>query len=313
MVVKFWGVRGSIPTPLTAQQLKCRIASVLQRVKPDDLSSPESKEIFLSRLPEDIFGTVGGNTTCIEVKTDNPVCLIFDAGTGIRELGNYYVREKKEITEFHIFFTHFHWDHIQGIPFFAPFFNKKNKIFFYSPVPQFETYLQDQMKFPYFPIEMGYLSAQTFFIELNGREQKIKNLVITWRRMKHPGGCFSYKVSGNGKNVIIATDSEITEKEFKHTGENNSFFKDADMLILDSQYTLTEHINKIDWGHSSYSMDVDLASVWSVKNLMLFHHEPLYNDKKIMSIERLSKWYLNHLENKNIKITIAIEGKEFTV
>lgn len=313
MLVKFWGVRGSIPTPLTSQQVKSRIAAVLQRVKPDDLSSPESKEIFLSTLPEDIFGTVGGNTTCIEVITDNPMCLIFDAGTGLRELGNYYVREKKEINEFHLFFTHFHWDHIQGIPFFAPFFNKKNSIYFYSPVPQFENYLKDQMRFPYFPIEMGYLAAQAHFIELEGRERKIKNAIISWRRMKHPGGCFSYKVSSNGKSTIIATDSEITEKEFKHVEENISFFKDADMLILDSQYTLTEHINKIDWGHSSYSIDVDLASVWKVKNLVLFHHEPLYNDKKIISIERLSKWYLNHLKNKNIKITIAIEGKELKV
>ena len=131
--------------------------------------------------------------------------------------------------------------------------------------------------------------------------------------MKHPGGCFSYKISSNGKSAIIATDSEITEKEFKHVEENISFFMDADMLILDSQYTLTESINKIDWGHSSYSIDVDLASVWKVKNLVLFHHEPLYADKKVMSIERISKWYLNHLENKNIKITIAIEGKELKV
>jgi len=313
MRVKFWGVRGSVPTPLTSQQIKSRIASVLQRVKPDDLSSPENKEIFLSTLPDDIFGTIGGNTTCIQVIIDKPVCLIFDAGTGIRELGNFIVKEKKNINEFHIFFTHFHWDHIQGIPFFAPFFNKKNIIYFYSPVPHFETYLKDQMKFPYFPIEMGYLAAKTHFIELEGSGMHITDSHIAWRRMKHPGGCFSYKVTCNGKSVIIATDSEITEKEFKQNDENVSFFKNADMLILDSQYTLAEHINKIDWGHSSYSIDVDLASVWKVKNLVLFHHEPLYTDKKIISIERLSRWYLNHLENKNTKIIIAIEGKELIV
>ena len=131
--------------------------------------------------------------------------------------------------------------------------------------------------------------------------------------MKHPGGCFSYRVSDGQKSVIIATDSEITEKEFKQNGENESYFGNADMLILDSQYTLEESINKMDWGHSSYSIDVDLASVWDVKNLVLFHHEPLYNDKKIISIERLSKWYLNHLNNKNIRITIALEGKELSV
>lgn len=313
MFVKFWGVRGSIPTPLTSQQVRNRIASVIHRIKPDDLSTPESKEIFLSTLPHDIFGTVGGNTTCIEVRADASLCLIFDAGTGLRELGKYYVTERKTVSEFHIFFTHFHWDHIQGIPFFAPLFDKKNKIYFYSPVPHFDAYVKDQMKFPYFPIELEFLPAEKHFIELEGRHKSIKGISIDWRRMKHPGGCFSYKVTSNEKSVIIATDSEITEKEFEQVAENISFFRDAHMLILDSQYTLTESINKIDWGHSSYSIDVDLASVWKVKNLVLFHHEPLYTDKKVLSIERLSKWYLNHLENKNIKITIAVEGKELEV
>jgi phosphoribosyl 1,2-cyclic phosphodiesterase len=313
MKIKFWGVRGSVPTPLTSMQIKNRIAAVVQRIRSEDLKTPESREVFLSRLPEDIFGTVGGNTTCIEVKTDNDECIIFDAGTGIRELGNYYVKEEKEINEFHIFFTHFHWDHIQGLPFFSPAFNKKNTIFLYSPVPDFEKYIQDQMRFPYFPVGMDILSADIHFIELNGKDKPINNTFVTWKRMKHPGGSFAYKVVHDGKSVVVATDSEITEKEFRLDEENTAFFKNAHVLILDSQYTLEESINKIDWGHSSYSIDVDLASVWGVKNLVLFHHEPMYNDKKIISIERLSKWYLNHLKNKAFRIMIAIEGKEIII
>ncbi|MBN1697818.1 MAG: MBL fold metallo-hydrolase [Spirochaetales bacterium] len=313
MKIKFWGVRGSIPTPLTSKQIKSRISAVIQRIKPADLTSPENRELFLARLPEDIFGTVGGNTTCIEVKIDAPRCFVIDAGTGIRELGNYYTTEEKHIHEFHIFFTHFHWDHIQGIPFFSPAFNKRNTIFLYSPVPDFEKYLRDQMRFPYFPVGMDILPADIHFIELNGTKLTIDNTEIAWKRMKHPGGSFAYKVVHKGKSAIVATDSEITEKEFLRDEENTVFFKDAHVLILDSQYTLEESIDKIDWGHSSYSIDVDLASVWGVKNLVLFHHEPLYNDKKIIGIERLSKWYLNHLKNKYLSIMVAVEGKEIVI
>jgi phosphoribosyl 1,2-cyclic phosphodiesterase len=311
--IKFWGVRGSVPTPLTANQIKNRISAVVQRICPDDIRSPESRELFLGSLPPDIFGVVGGNTTCIEVRTNDDVCIIFDAGTGIRELGNYYVKERSNIREFHIFFTHFHWDHIQGIPFFSPAFLKQNKVFFYSPVDGFESFIRMQMKYPYFPIQMDILGSQIRFIELNKKNLKIANSTVTWRIMKHPGGCFAYRLEYEGKSVVIATDSEITEHEFKQIGENTDFFKSIDILVVDSQYTLEESINKMDWGHSSYSIDVDLESTWGVRNLVLFHHEPMYDDRKILGIEKLSQWYLNHLENKNIKIMVAIEGLEVEI
>jgi phosphoribosyl 1,2-cyclic phosphodiesterase len=311
--VIFWGVRGSVPTPLTPNQIKNRISAAIQRIMPDDIRTPESKELFLGNLPHDIFGSVGGNTTCIEVRTDDDVCIIFDAGTGIRELGIYYTKERSNIKEFHIFFTHFHWDHIQGIPFFAPAFIKGNKVFFYSPVDGFESFLRMQMKYPYFPVQMDILSAEIRFVELVKKNIKIGNSTISWRIMKHPGGCFGYRLENNGQSMVMATDSEITEHEFKQLSENRDFFESLDLLVLDSQYTLEESINKMDWGHSSYSIDVDLASTWNVKKLVLFHHEPMYNDRKILDIEKLSQWYLNHLENKNIKIMVAVEGLEVEI
>lgn len=310
MKIKFWGVRGSVPTPLTSDQIKRRISAIVQRIQPEDLKSQESREAFLGRLPDYLFGTVGGNTTCIEVKAFDDCCVIVDSGTGIRELGNYYASERKDIKEFHIFFTHLHWDHIQGLPFFAPAFNKENSITFYSPLGDLEFYLKEQMKYPYFPIDMSLMAADIQFKQIPGEHYNLRNMSLRLKKLKHPGGCWGYKFSMDNKNLIIATDAEITENEFKKCQDNIDFFSNTDILILDSQYTLQESIAKIDWGHSSYSIGVDLASEWKVKKLALFHHEPLYQDKKILGINRTARWYLKHLDYKDIDVFIAVENQE---
>ena len=313
MKIKFWGVRGSIPTPLNSLQLKSRISSIINRIQPEDLKTPETRETFLARLPSYLFGTVGGNTTCIEIDAGEKFCIIVDAGTGIRELGYYLAEEKKELKHFHIFLTHFHWDHIQGIPFFTPAFKKENRIYFYNPSSQLEDLLTAQMQPPYFPIAMDQIPAQVNFVILLEHTLKLGDMNISWKKMKHPSSSYAYKFSKGGKNIVIATDSEITEKEFVKSPENIQFFSNIDLLVLDSQYTLRESISKMDWGHSSYSMGVDLASDWKVKTLVLFHHEPLYNDRKILSIERTAKWYLERLEYKAVKVVIAMEGMELEV
>ncbi len=118
MKIRLWGVRGSIPTPLSSNQIQRKISAVVQRIQEDDLKSPEKRESFLSSLPDSIFGTVGGNTTCVESRLDDDTMIIFDAGSGLTKLGNDLFHRNKHIREYNIFFTHFHWDHIQGLPFF---------------------------------------------------------------------------------------------------------------------------------------------------------------------------------------------------
>ncbi|MBA7617766.1 Ribonuclease BN [subsurface metagenome] len=311
MKVKFWGARGSIPTPLTAEQLKTRIAAIVMRIKCSDLKSPETREAFLADLPPYLFGTAGGNTTCIEVRTSENKLIIIDAGSGIRELGASLARRNEAIKDFHIFFTHFHWDHIQGIPFFIPpAYTRGNKIYLYSPRKNLEEILKNQMKFPYFPIGMDTMSADLHFVHLQDQELQLGDVRIIWKEMKHPGRCVAYKITEGEKSMIFATDSEITAVDFKRVEENRSFFTGTDLLILDSQYTLGEAIEKYDWGHTSYSMAIDFASEWDVKILVLFHHEPLYNDRKIYGILNSAEWYRARLENKKFKVILAIEGLE---
>jgi phosphoribosyl 1,2-cyclic phosphodiesterase len=313
MKIKFWGVRGSIPTPITSQQIKSRIAAVVQRIKPDDLANATTRELFLSRLPPYLFGTIGGNTTCVEIKPDDGSLIICDAGSGIRSLGYDIQKRKVSNRNIHILLTHFHWDHLQGFPFFIPAFLKDNTIYFHHPEKDFECYLKEQMKPPFFPITMDMMAAQKIFHVIKEEAFFIGQTKIFWKKMKHPGDSYAFKLVSGDKAVIFATDAEITDKEFGTTEENSAFFDQADVLILDSQYTLGESIDKIDWGHTAYSMAVDFAVQWRIKKLILFHYEPQYADKKVLTILRSAQWYLQHQENKKLDIMLAIEGMEVNV
>jgi phosphoribosyl 1,2-cyclic phosphodiesterase len=273
----------------------------------------ETRELFLSGLPLYLFGTVGGNTTCVEIQPDDGSLIICDAGSGIRPLGIDLQKRRNKVKNIHILLTHFHWDHLQGFPFFIPAFSKNNTIYFHHPEKQFEAHLQDQMKFPFFPITLDMMPAKKVFHTVSEEAFFIGQTKIIWKKMKHPGDSYAFKLENNGKSIIFATDSEITEREFKKTQENIDFFINADVLILDSQYTLGESIDKIDWGHTSYSMAVDFASQWDIKKLILFHYEPQYSDKKILSILRSAQWYMQHQEHKNTEILLAIEGLEVNI
>ena len=314
MKVKFWGVRGSIPTPLSPAQLQGKISAVIQRIEPGDLKTPETREAFLEGLPPYLFGTIGGNTTCIEIRLSDDTLIILDTGSGIRELGNSLKRKREKIRNFHIFFTHFHWDHIMGLPFFSPqIFDPRNTINFYSPKPGLEKYLRTQMSSPYFPITMDDVFAKLKFNVLEKAPVKIGSSIINWRKMKHPGDSYSYKISDKNKNLIFSSDTELMESDFLKTDENSDYFGNVDLIILDSQYTLNEAIDKYGWGHSSYSLAVDFAVSWIIPKLVLFHHEPNYDDKKIFSIHKSANWYLNHLQDSELKIFLAAEDLEIVI
>lgn len=309
MLVRFWGVRGSLPAPLSPAQVKSKMAAVLERVRPSDLESAASRERFLAALPSSLFGTVGGNTPCVEIVTEEGERIVFDAGTGIRNLGVAAAKERPAPSRYRIFLSHFHWDHLQGLPFFGPAFDPSVSLDFYSPAEGLERNLSGQMRDPYFPIGFNATASKKTFTHLTN-PVRFGCATVAYHKLNHPGSSFSFSVSEGAKRCVYATDTELSSEDFIRSDENASFFGGADLLIIDSQYTLGDAIEKYNWGHSAFSLALDFASTWGIRKVYLFHHDPAYDDKKLSSILQSARWYVDHLSIRGVEVNLATEGTE---
>jgi phosphoribosyl 1,2-cyclic phosphodiesterase len=313
MLIRFWGVRGSLPSPLEPSDIKAKIDAIVDQMTPEDLANAESRARFLAGLPPWLYGTVGGNSLCISIDVegfDEPIVL--DCGSGLREMGLAYAAQKPTPGRYHVFFSHFHWDHVFGFPFFSPAYNPTVNLDFYSPDPNLEEYLAGMMKEPYFPVRMDVMRSQKKF-HVPSNPISIGPVTFTYKKMNHPGGSYSYLIQHNGKRFIYATDVELSSDDFIMNEENSSFFKDADLIVLDAQYTLEEAIDKNNWGHNAFSISVEFAVKWGIKHLVLFHHDPTYNDEKLYGILQSARWYLQRMGAEKTEITLAVEGLEITL
>ncbi len=346
MKVRFWGVRGSIPTPLTPREVQNRVTAIIQRLTPKDVETDEARAKFIAALPDWLFTTVGGNTSCVEVETSEGARLIFDAGSGLRELGNDLVKRENYKTNrvYHLFLSHFHWDHIQGLPFFGPAYDPENTFIVHSIRKTCKEFLENQMAQPYFPVQMfserGLKAKFQFHLITNDEPSfKIGNATIEWHRVRHPGGSISYSVSDftstdegstNQKKIskksdsvqlktkptkkfIYSTDAQLRPKDLVDTDENIRFYRNTDLMAVDSQYTLQDSIEKDGWGHSTFSMAVDFAIKWKVKKILLFHHEPTYNDKTVFGIKTSAEQYRDYRGAGFPEIDLAQEGMDIVL
>lgn len=312
MKVRFWGVRGSIATPVTPQQLQNKISAVIQRITAKDIESPDAKERFISNLPEWLYGTIGGNTACVEIRGKDNTEILLDAGTGLRLYGRNGI--KPSDNTYNIFFSHFHWDHIQGLPFFDPIFSDSSKINFYSPVENFKQHLSEQQHQPFFPVPFDVNSENFNFIQLGKNDSdKLGNIQVAFCKMKHPGTSYAFSFTEDNKKFVYATDVELSQDDFVSTEEHEVVFRNADAIVLDSQYTVEEAYKKENWGHSAFCYAIDFAVHWGIKKIFLFHHEPAYDDKKLNSILQSARWYAKYVCHSEIKVYIAIENQEFEV
>jgi phosphoribosyl 1,2-cyclic phosphodiesterase len=280
---------------------------------PEDIESAESRERFLAGLPPWLYGTVGGNSLCLSVDIEGfNEPIIFDCGSGIREMGIARNAVRPASLQYHIFFSHFHWDHVLGFPFFGPGYNPSVTLDFYSPKPGLEDCLRATMAEPYFPVRLETMRSKKRFHLLEG-PFCIGPVSIAFKKMSHPGDSYSYAVSHNGKRFIYATDTELSMADFVPDEGNTGFFKDADVIVLDSQYTLGEAIEKFSWGHTAFSLAVEFAANWGIKHLVLFHHDPTYDDRKLYGILQSARWYLQRLGVKGMEISLATEGLEISL
>lgn len=253
MLVRFWGVRGSTPTP-----------------------DPEKLQ-------------VGGNTSCIEVEINQSLRIILDMGTGLRLLGKKIVQEYKDgiQKENIILLSHTHWDHLQGFPFFDPIFIPKLPVSIYGPAKanrKLERVLSGQMEYDYWPVKFSQLPCQLAFFELNEGETEIRpGVMIQACRHIHPGVAFGYRISYQGHSLVYSTDTE----HFRNQMDKRviSLSQGADLLIHDAQYTDDELDFRLGWGHSSWMQAVQVAKEAGVGRLALFHHDPNRTDQDALAIE----------------------------
>lgn len=284
MRVKFWGARGGIPTPMTEADLRDKIRQALMGAVGVDLTSPDAVERYIERLPAFICGIGGGNTSCVEVRCGNAV-FILDAGSGIRELGNQLVREAfgKGNGEAHLFFSHTHWDHVQGLPFFTPAYIPGNKLHFHSPYPDLEQRFEDQQREVFFPVPLSYMRSTRTWEVLDPNEiVEIAGVSVQLKLLYHPGGAYGYRFTYGDKVLVYATDGEYQRMDQEATQPYVDFFRGADALIFDAQYSFEQAIDeKRDWGHSTPKMGAELAYRAGVKRLLLTHHDPLVSDERL--------------------------------
>lgn len=303
MNIRVWGVRGSIPCP-----------------------GPETVHY-------------GGNTTCLEVRFEKEDrYVIIGAGSGIRSLGNWIVKNElpKGPVRTQIFISHTHWDHIMGFPFFTPIFIPGTELTIYGPVTYEEDGLDKiiggQLSYRYFPVRQVELAAKIDYVALQECSMDLGNGIwVTTKYLNHPILCLGYRFEYKGKVFCTAFDTEpfrnvfptdpedpdydrdAAEEGEKAAREENervwNFLRGADLLIHDSQYTRQEYVTgKIGWGHSYFEWVINCAHKAGVKKLLLFHHDPMRTDKELT---QLYNHYLSLVEGKTtMEIAIAREREE---
>ncbi|MDJ0553203.1 MAG: MBL fold metallo-hydrolase [Microcoleaceae cyanobacterium MO_207.B10] len=245
-VVKFWGVRGSVPTP--------------------------GKDTV----------RYGGNTSCLEMEIAGKR-LIFDGGTGMRELGEDLMQEIP--VEAYIFFTHYHWDHIQGFPLFTPAFTPGNCFHIYGAIPpegkSMKQHFIDRVLHYNSPVPIKGMQADLRFYELqHGQKMRLHGIEIETGSLNHPNTAMGYRVTWKGRSAVYCSDTEHFPDGLDESVVNLA--RNADVLIYDAMYTDDEYHNpkssKVGWGHSTWQEAIKVAEVAGVKRIVIFHHEPTHSD-----------------------------------
>lgn len=260
MIIKFFGVRGSIP-----------------------VCNPE-------------FQDFGGNTTCVQLKIkDTNNIAVFDAGTGIRDLGKEFIASGHKQEELFIAFSHFHWDHIQGFPFFDPAFNTKQKINVLAmgsgrEINCLEEIFRVQMQKEYFPVPLANMGADFNFMLLDQSMEILgsdnadsKPIIVIANKHNHPGGAYGYRIERDGKVFVFCTDVEHGDSIDPNVV---ALSEEADLLVHEAQYTTEELKDKKGWGHSSYEQAIQVAEMANVKMLAITHHDPDHDDKFLAKMEK---------------------------
>jgi anti-anti-sigma factor len=317
--VHFWGTRGSLPTPIGQGAVRGKIREALLAAHAHGLPSAEAVDAFIDReLSFSVRGTFGGNTSCVEIATGGDEYVVCDLGSGLREFGNHQLTQHgpgRKAT-YNVFMSHVHWDHIMGFPFFTPAYIPGNTIRIHGCHDVMEQALRIQQSAPCFPVDFDALGASIEFVQLKpGVASQVAGLSVVPIKQRHSGDSYGYRFSRDGKSVVYSTDGEHKIDAISPSDPFVEFYREADILIFDAMYSLAESVSvKEDWGHSSNMVAVELAQLARVKRLVLFHHEPVFDDRTIERVlaETIRFEELSRNDHK-VEVVSAFDGLELII
>lgn len=280
MKVTFWGTRGSTPRP--------------------------GKETL----------KYGGNTSCVSIEMTRDRLFIFDAGTGIIDLGRSLAAAKKR-RKVNLFISHPHWDHIQGLPFFQPLYQQGYEVVVHGTRQgklSLREVVSGQMETVYFPIAVKEFASHVYYRELTEGDFEIEDVQVRTISLHHPGMTLGYLVKGpGGKTVAYITDNELALSGDEHGRRRLvAFVADADILIHDSHYLDDEYPQYVGWGHSALSTVLKMAADAKVKRLYLYHHDPYHNDETVAAKEAFGRRFFAERGLK-IECLAAAEGHSISI
>ena len=319
MLVRFWGTRGSLPAPLGAAGVRAKIRDALLAASGRSFAGPAEAEAFIDReLPFAVAGTFGGDSSCVELDVGGPEHVLCDLGTGVRAFGIRALAKHGPANGqvYNVFVSHMHWDHIMGFPFFTPAYIPGNTIRIHGCHGTLREAFARQQSDPGFPVDFKNLGAKIEFVALEpGRRHEVAGLGVVPIVQNHHGLSYGYRFDQGGKTVIYSTDCEHKFATLDASYPFVDFYRDADLLIFDAMYSLADTMSvKEDWGHSSNMVAVELAQMAAVKHLVMFHHEPAYDDRMIASILDETRRYAEiSRPGASMKITSAYDGLEIEV
>lgn len=321
--VKFWGVRGSLTTPMTPDELAAHVTALLQQYDIQKKLDPKkSVDSFLKELRNENVSGFGGHTSCVQLTSKGRI-LIIDGGSGIKNLGDLLITDHS-VDEYHILMTHFHWDHVLGLPFFTPLYLRGKKINFYAVQPDLEKNIRKVFTKPFHPVAFQDLGAQINFHQIPLRRKcDVNGFDIEAYQLDHPDPCFGFKISSEGRTLSYCVDHEGVRKTPEQLEEDAALFSGAHTLVFDAQYSVDEIHKKQNWGHSTAAIGLQTAFRESIESVLFVHHDPSHQTEDILALEYETKkferlWMETHSTDKglapfNVRWKFVQEGYETEV
>jgi phosphoribosyl 1,2-cyclic phosphodiesterase len=314
MRVVFWGTRGSLPAPLSAAAVREKLMVALIRAAGRDLGMPEAARAFVEHeLSFPDSSTFGGNTSCVQIDTGEADYLLCDMGSGAREFAVQTIARHGPGSPqtYHVLMSHLHWDHIMGFPFFTPAYIPGNRVRIYGCHAELEQAFRRQHGAPSFPIDFSALRATIEFVVLTpDQAHDVAGFTVTPIKQHHGGASYGYRLEKAGKAVVYTTDSEHKLDDPATVERFVAFLRDADLVVFDAMYSLADTMSiKEDWGHSSNVVGLELCQLARARHLVLYHHEPVFDDHRIHQIfqETIRLEEITRQEHP-VKVSAAYDG-----